>query len=500
MLHILLQRFVSTFARSLRLRIASHVYSCFLLLLLINLPGAGKIYGQQVSVSETISLRKDDFYQILGKAGNYTLVTTDNGYSVELLRFDQKLRIQGRKELELEKRRTQIIDIVKINDQVLVLYQCARRGEQVVKGHWYNVEGQLLDSTTIFTLDPDAGRVDCRIIFSDDQTKALVYYLQKQNQIQAYAMDLKGLKVLWNTQVPLDSYTFFKEFRAILLSNQASMYLILEKEAKRSKQEEHGLEVIQFQPGYVSPLSRSVFLDNLIIHKIRFMYDDVNQALVGTGLYGLHKNERSSGVFLFHIRDNLDESFRINRLPFTEDLVRKISGSSDAFTKGIEDLDLIKVIPRMDGGVVLCAEETKTYVRQTASSQFHFGASAGRSIVDHYHEDILVASIHPNGMMDWAEVFPKKQYSQDDEGVFSSFFLMTAPDKLRIIFNDEVAMENTVSAFAVSPSGGYERSSVLSTDYQKLKLLFREAVQNDVFEVIVPSDRGGKIKLVRIVF
>lgn len=500
MLRTLFHRFVVSELPSWSLRNAACGYCSSLLFILTILPIAGNIYGQQVSVSETISLRKDDFYQILGKSGNYTLVTTDNGYTVELLRFDQKLRIQGRKELELEKRRTQIIEIMKIDDQVLVLYQCARRGEQVVKGHWYNAEGLLQDSATIFTLDSDVGRVDCRIIFSDDQTKALVYYLHKQNHIQAYALDLKDLKVLWNTQVPLDSYTFFKEFRAILLSNQAVMHLILEKETKRSKQEQGSLEIIQYQPANVSPLSRSVFLDNLIIHKIRFMYDDANQTLIGTGLYGLHKNDRSSGAFLFHIRDDLDESFRISRLPFPEDLVKKISGSSDAFTKGIEDLDIIKIIPRVDGGVVLCAEETKTYVRQTASSQFHFGASAGRSIVDHYYEDILIVSIHPNGTMDWAEVFPKKQYSQDDEGVFSSFFLMTAPDKLRIIFNDEVAMENTVSAFAISPSGAYERSSVLSTDYQKLKLLFREAVQNDVFEVIVPSDRAGKIKLVRIVF
>ncbi len=102
--------------------------------------------------------------------------------------------------------------------------------------------------------------------------------------------------------------------------------------------------------------------------------------------------------------------------------------------------------------------------------------------------------------LDWHAVLPKKQSSQDDDGLFSSCFMMTAPDQLRLIFNDEIAYENTVSAYQVDWRGEVVRNSILSTDYQKLKIIFREAVQTGVYELLVPSERSNKLKIVRIEF
>jgi hypothetical protein len=112
----------------------------------------------------------------------------------------------------------------------------------------------------------------------------------------------------------------------------------------------------------------------------------------------------------------------------------------------------------------------------------------------------MTLSLSPKGKVDWMDIFPKKQYSQDDDGLFSSVFVMTGPDRLQIIYNDEIALENTVSAYRVDYRGMNERVSVLSTNYQKLKLIFKEAVQTDINEIIVPSERAGKVKLVQVLF
>ena len=84
--------------------------------------------------------------------------------------------------------------------------------------------------------------------------------------------------------------------------------------------------------------------------------------------------------------------------------------------------------------------------------------------------------------------------------MYSSYFLFKTPDKLRLLFNDEIRQENTVSEYTIRGNGYYKRKSVFSTDYQRLRLRFRDAVQVAYNECIVPSERNSRLNLVRIRF
>jgi len=84
------------------------------------------------------------------------------------------------------------------------------------------------------------------------------------------------------------------------------------------------------------------------------------------------------------------------------------------------------------------------------------------------------------------------------EVVFSSYFLFKTPSRLRIIYNDEIKRNNTVSEYVMDPLGNFERNSLLSTEYQKLKLRFRDAVQTSSNTLLVPSERNFKLSLVKI--
>ena len=77
-----------------------------------------------------------------------------------------------------------------------------------------------------------------------------------------------------------------------------------------------------------------------------------------------------------------------------------------------------------------------------------------RSVVDYFYEDLFVLAFYPDGNLHWNTILHKKQYSQDDEGVFSSYFLFKTPAFLRLIFNDEIKFENTgcVSAKGYRPA------------------------------------------------
>ena len=94
----------------------------------------------------------------------------------------------------------------------------------------------------------------------------------------------------------------------------------------------------------------------------------------------------------------------------------------------------------------------------------------------------------------------KKQYSQDDGGVYSSFFLMESPTRLRFLFNDEVRFENSVSEYVLNGRGEFLRNSLFHTRDLDLRLRFRDGIQVAANELILPSEHRNRLRLVKMTY
>jgi hypothetical protein len=55
-----------------------------------------------------------------------------------------------------------------------------------------------------------------------------------------------------------------------------------------------------------------------------------------------------------------------------------------------------------------------------------------------------------------------------------------------------------VSEFELYPSGNLIRKSLLSTEYQNLKIRFDGAIQTSNNTFLVPSEKSGKLKIVKV--
>ena len=66
------------------------------------------------------------------------------------------------------------------------------------------------------------------------------------------------------------------------------------------------------------------------------------------------------------------------------------------------------------------------------------------------------------------------------------------------MYNDEIKNNNTVSEYVLDPLGNTERKSVLSTEYQNLRLRFSQAIQTGSASLIVPSEKNWKMNMVKI--
>jgi len=113
---------------------------------------------------------------------------------------------------------------------------------------------------------------------------------------------------------------------------------------------------------------------------------------------------------------------------------------------------------------------------------------------------VVVIAVQPDERVHWSRVLFKKQFSQDDDAIFSSYFLMKTPSRLKLIFNDEIKNNNTVSEYLLDPVGRFNRNSLLSTEYQNLKIRFADAVQVSGSEFVAPSEKNRKLSLVKITY
>jgi len=275
---------------------------------------------------------------------------------------------------------------------------------------------------------------------------------------------------------------------------------VLEKNRFNARKDGHHYQVFSYFGEDDRLVQYTVPLEGKLTYDVRFAYDNLNYQLVAAGLYSEKINDRASGYFMLKFDPHASDRHFLAFEPFDEAFVSSMAGKEVDKSRGVAEISVRELVLRRDGGVLMIAERSKEHERRIGAPNRVSFDGIGRFIVDYYYDDIVAVSMHPNGQIHWKAVLPKKQYSQDDGGIYSSFFLFKTTGSLRFLFNDEIRFENTVSAYVLNSSGTFDRQSLLNTEKLEIRLRFRSALQVSAGEVIVPSERRNRLRLVKMIF
>lgn len=457
-------------------------------------------WSQVVTVSEEISLRTDASYEIIGKMKGQHLLFYDKETSFEIIAFDSDLRKKWDKELELDKRRPDVLGIDRLQDTIYLVYEFKERGHTILKAHRYDAGANLKDSVTIKDYGFQFTAPNFQIIRSEDRSKVLVWYIEDNDKINALSFDVKNMELLWDTTIKPEDFILGRDINQFLVDNDGGFHLMIQKHNFRSKSKIHHYEVYYYDQTLSEPSINIIPLEGNLTYDAYFSYDNLNDQLVCGGLYSEKNKVWAKGYFLMSIPDDNPEEYSLYFKPFEDELAQNyLEKDANKKNRGIYESAVQEIVLRRDGGILMVVERTKTTQRAYGTTANYVGArNTYSTLTDYYFEHLLVISIHPDGELHWADVLRKKQFSQDDFGAYSSYFLMKTPANLRFIFNDEIKEENTVSEYILEGSGLFERNSVMSTDNQKLRLRFRVGIQIGADEFLVPSERRNRLKLVRV--
>jgi len=457
------------------------------------------LQGQIVTVSEEISLRNEESYDLIGKLENQFLLFQNRGTDFRIQAFDYNLRMSWDKEIVLDEKRPEVIGVISDDEGFDIIYHFRREGNTVVKAHRYDPAANLVDSTTIKDYGSRFYTPNFLVVRSEDRSKIMIFFDEKQDEIDAASFDLKTRTLLWEKHLQLQDFSFNQDFLQVLVDNGGDMHLIIEKENQGRRNDKHYYEIYHHE-GVTDLLTRyEVDMKGKFTYDAFFDYDNLNQKLVAGGMYSDKNIARAEGYFYLSVAPDDPDRALVKFHKFDNDLMSTFMGKNNP--KGITETRVQEVVLRRDGGILMITERVKEYERRVASTNRGLYDYTGSPfMVDFYYDDLLMISIHPNGRTHWETILHKKQYSQDDGAVYSSYFLFKTPTALRLVFNDEVKPENTVSEYVVQGNGGYDRNSVMSTENQRLRLRFRDGMQVAVNELIVPSERRNRLKLVKVTF
>ena len=460
------------------------------------------LFAQEITFSEDFSIKQDVAYYMLDDMDGSMVLFRDIPRERKIHILDDKMLTVGTTPIEFEYKNPEILDVVKARDnEFSVIYTARKRGVKYLRIENFDKFGAVKDTLTIEDSSQLIETPRYAVEKSEDETKILLYDIHNDRSITAIMVDVENLKVLWKSKFEDLKIRHSFQINQFIVDNDGSFCLTLLKDNSNIKRKETRFELYIYNRSTKKMDPLKVHLEgNLCVSSI-FKFDKLNKSIVGAGLYAEKNTIKAQGTFYLNVPLQNKEDYTLSYTAFDDKFIREylqkknISGNS-----GITSTEIRDIILRRDGGILLLGEKIETKGRQSINVPVDSGSGDRSLRADYYYDQIFVASIHPDGKKHWTNIFQKKQYSFDDGGIYSSYFTFVGKKGVRLLFNDEIRSQSTISEFNINGKGDYKRRAIINTVGTDIKLRVRDAMQISSNEIIVPSQYRNKLKMVKFSF
>lgn len=456
--------------------------------------------AQEVTVSGDINLRDKEAYDIVGRVNDAIILFNHKGKEQSISIYNENLVLQSERQINLIGKRPKIYEVLNLDTAFAVIYGYHDKKEEVIQLDVFSATAELLDSIPIASRDEDWTGLDFESVMSEDGSFLSMYQLQGSNEIHVMTYGVAEDSLYRDFEYKFGDANLYDVLIDAQISNFGDFYLLMEINNSKNQREKHEALIYHF-PLYTQDIQQIVVpLKNIVSADLKISLDNANGKIGLSGLYDEKRNTESEGFFWMSGTEEEYDNLNVNFFPFNEELLFEVYGNRKE--KRLDDFVIADVIWKKDGSPILVLEMQVDVSRR--SSNGYAGSINSRAPInswsDHYREDLILISLNLQNEEEWHRVFYKRQFSQNDGAIFSSFYSFLTPRRLRLIYNDEIKPNSTVSEYILDPLGNYKRTSVLSTEYQNLRLRFADAEQISSTELLIPSQKNYTLNVVKIDF
>ncbi len=457
--------------------------------------------AQTATISDGIDLKQEDQFDLVGQVGESLFVIKDKTEGSSIYIFDERMKLRYTKEIDLPRKRHQLLGTVTNPEYFGAVFQYKQKGQSIVQVLKFDEAGELIDSATVKTYSKRPFAPIPVLVQSQDRTKLAIWNDEEEDLIEMTSFDLQLMEPIWDDRISTGVLSTRKDLFQVIMDNEGSTYAIFSKDNLRAKKIKNRFTILRRTKA--GRESVNVNLEGNLIFDSYFDIDNINNKITAVGLYDDKRTSRVKGSYFLSIPLRTPDSFTLTFNPFPTSTMGTIIGKEADETSTFTDASVTELILRTDGGAVLVIEKQRIN-KLTYDPAFPRSAPArGSSLTptnraEFHYDDIILASYTPSGKVEWEDILYKRQFSRDDGGIQSSFFIMKNPKGIRFIYNDEIKNNTSVSEYTLNRKGDTERKNVLDTGGYNIKLLFKNGRQVNRNDIIIPSIRKRTLKLVRI--
>lgn len=473
---------------------------CFYLL-----PSSSKAQELFYSNPEKYSFQNGDFV-VVGWSGDliYTYRASKEGYFLSA--YNDSMRLIAQVNLDFFPQKIYDVRFINYPDKIVVLYQAVQSNDVVQYAALLNDKG-LLQGRPITLGSAKTGwfagkKEYFSYAVSEDKSKIMILgWGKKDNSFTTILID-EGLNILNRSNQKMIKENQ-QNFRQALLSNSGELYLTTYSEVGNKGYSEE-VNVFYLSPDSKKLQQKTIPLDGIYMSGLYSKLNFNNNEMVSIAFYSNQKSGNLEGV-VYAIFDPVAQSFtKVNKVPFDNKLKSAADGKNKK--KVFNNFEVRKIILKNDGGFLLVSENAYITSRSNNTSGYGFYSSyyyspfGNTTIREYVFSDILVMDFDQNGDRLWFNFIRKNQYSQEDNGLFSSFAFLNSGVDIGFLFNDFSSRNSSLVLSILNKNGQVDYTKLQSGELRAGDWVPRYAKQTDVKEWIVPILKGNSLSFVRLAF
>ena len=402
---------------------------------------------------------RTDGYSVVGMVGGYLYTYVRNSEGTALESYDDSMNKVATIMLDFFPERIYQVRFVAYPDKMIVLYQALESNKVVQYAALLDATGRLKNKpvelghtkTGIF----GATRTYFSSAVSDDKKWILIYSANDKGK----SIELEGKWLDDNLAIVKRSNATFKtenvpEHSDVNVGNDGTVYMAAYTPTGSLNYADQ-YWMLKLSPGATKFEPKELNLGERFATSGYIRVDNINNRVYFGGFYSDKKNGSFDGI-IYAAYDIAAGSFQSQKfIPFDQELIT--AAGTRRRNHAFDNYHVTQLIVKNDGGFVLVSEVQFVSTRSNYTPGFgyySFYSPTMTSIVHEYHyNDIMALSYDKNGVRDWKAFVQKDQYSQEDDGVFSSFALLNTGGTLAFLFNDFNPSHSRIQLATLDPNG-----------------------------------------------
>ena len=313
---------------------------------------ACNLLAQEVRISPELTLRSEDYFQILGKLGNRIMLLRERSGRIQIDSYTEDLTFIKSDLLEFDRKTVNMIAAVPQDSTFAIIYSLREKNAYSIRANYFDYRMYLVDTLEVISYSDDLANPYFIQDPSEDQSKLLIFNTPDDETLESLVFDVENRRTLWAR-----SFTFDQNLREIyreaLISNNGDLFVFGEASSRRVGKDRSFFNLLHYNYRLdVTNYSEYTIRDNFV-QDYALKMDNVNNVFICVGVFGEKNNNRSNGFFNLMVNGRDITKYRLDYHDFESEIYRELYGQDADKKKGLSDLASTDVILREDGGFLI---------------------------------------------------------------------------------------------------------------------------------------------------